>query len=79
MSENRNSARHNMLNLMMQHEEFIVIGLTGRIGSGCSRVAKVLSSSYKDLNLPLITPGYQGLADDMARDRRILQRYASAH
>lgn len=79
MVEDRNSARHNMLNLMMQHEEFIVIGLTGRIGSGCSRVAKVLSSSYKDLNLPLITPGYQGLADDMARDRRILQRYASAH
>lgn len=75
----KSSSRPNMLNLMMQHEEFIVIGLTGRIGSGCSKVAKVLSSSYKDLNLPLITPGYQGLVDDTARDRRILQRYASAH
>ena len=79
MVEDRNSARHNMLNLMMQHEEFIVIGLTGRIGSGCSRVAKVLSSSFKDLNLPVITPGCQGLTDDTARDRRILRRYVSAH
>ena len=69
----------NMLALMTQREQFIIIGLTGRIGVGCSETAKVMSSSYSELNLPLITPGVVGLNSDEIRDKRILQRYCSFH
>jgi ABC-type dipeptide/oligopeptide/nickel transport system ATPase component len=31
-------------------EEFIVIGLTGKTGSGCTTVAKILEDGYKDYN-----------------------------
>ena len=34
---------------LADREDFLVIGLTGRIGSGCSEVCKILSSSFDDL------------------------------
>lgn len=68
-----------MREMLKQHEEFILIGLTGRIGSGCSEAGKILSSSFQDLGLPKIYPGNQGLTNDFERDRRILYRYADHH
>lgn len=71
--------RRNMVNIMSQNEEFIIIGLTGRVGSGCSEAAEIFGSTYQQLELPWIQPGIQGLRSNEERDFRILQRYASAH
>lgn len=71
--------RQNIVNIMSQNEEFIIIGLTGRVGSGCSEAAEIFGSTYQQLELPWIQPGIQGLRSNEDRDFRILQRYASAH
>ena len=71
--------RRRMVNIMSQNEEFIIIGLTGRVGSGCSEAAEIFGSTYQQLELPWIQPGIQGLRSNEERDFRILQRYASAH
>ncbi len=71
--------RKNMINIMSQNEEFIIIGLTGRIGSGCTETAKILASNFQQLELPWIQPGTKGLRDNDEREKRILQRYAGSH
>lgn len=71
--------RRNMVNIMSQNKEFIIIGLTGRVGSGCSEAAEIFGSTYQQLELPWIQPGIHGLRNNKERDLRILQRYASAH
>jgi len=71
--------RNNMKNIMMQNEDFIIIGLTGRTGSGCTDAAKIFSSTYKELELPQITAGPNGFSNDEERDFRILKRYAGVH
>lgn len=79
---NPTSIRNSRLSIertLSDREDFLVIGLTGRIGSGCSEVAKVLSSSIHDLKLPSIAPGARGLRDDLERDQRVLQQYAASH
>lgn len=65
--------------MLKQHEEFLVIGLTGRVGSGCSEAADILSRPINQIGLQPIHPGDMGLADDKERDRRILYRYATHH
>ena len=73
--------RNNMFQIFDEKEEFIVIGLTGRLGAGCSECAKILCSDYDQIqkNLPWPTPGLHGLRDDEERDLRILARFASSH
>lgn len=56
--------RRNMINIMSQNEEFIIIGLTGKTGSGCSEAARILASDYSELELPLIQPGSNGFTSD---------------
>lgn len=68
-----------MTEALRQHEEFLVIGLTGRLGSGCSEAADILASSFEQIALPPIYPGDLGLKDDKERDLRILYRYAAHH
>lgn len=75
--------------LLKQHEEFILIGLTGRVGSGCSEASEIFGSTYEELELPhesvgtdSLDPGVErakGLESDARRDRRILLRYACHH
>lgn len=38
-------------NLYYSQEDFIVLGLCGKTGSGCSTVAKILESNFEDLRL----------------------------
>ena len=60
-------------------ENFVIIGLTGRTGSGCTTVAeklatkewKELKSNYKDLNSQSI--------DNVIRKNRIVHRYLKDH
>ncbi len=71
--------RKNMINILSQAEEFIIIGLTGRNGAGCTEASKIFNCTYKELELPVINPGTKGFSDNKERERRIFQRYSSTH
>lgn len=42
--------KNNVDEIYKNREKFIVIGLTGKTGSGCSTVAKILEDGYQDYN-----------------------------
>lgn len=69
----------NIEKILLEREEFLVIGLTGRVGSGCSEAADIFQSGIQELQLPAICPGDRGLVDDEERDRRVLIQYFNAH
>lgn len=71
--------RDNMTQTLTNREEFLVIGLTGRVGAGCSRAASILGSDIRELRLPAVAPGPSGLKNDNERDRRIIFAYADNH
>lgn len=66
--------------VLTQREEFLVIGLTGRMGSGCSKVAQLLATPFDELKFPhpVPQPGLQSLAEE-ERVIRIIAEYADAH
>jgi len=66
--------------ILTQREEFLVIGLTGRMGSGCSKVAQLLETPYDELKFPhpVPQPGLQSLTEE-ERAIRIIAEYADAH
>lgn len=78
-NEQKRKQRLYITEMLKQHEEFIVVGITGRVGSGCSEAANILGSSFSQIGLPPIYPGDTGLSNDRERDRRILYRYATHH
>ena len=46
------STRNSIRKLYDEKKDFIIIGLTGRTGSGCSTVAEILATKeYSDLKL----------------------------
>lgn len=55
-------------------DKFIVIGLTGRSGSGCSTVADLLSRSFSELDLPKVC--VSGTTSDHDRKRLIIRDFA---
>ena len=52
-TETQNAISH----VFEQKEKFIIVGLTGRIGSGCTTVANFLTKDFEALELPLPKPG----------------------
>lgn len=60
-----------------ERRNFIVIGLTGRTGSGCTATANLLASSFTDLNLRKPTQSNFGNNDD--RNYAILFDYGSIY
>lgn len=74
-----NVQRNYITNILQQREEFLIIGLTGRIGSGCSTVAQILGQYFSKLGVPSISPNDSGFDNDKQRDLRILYRYAYNH
>ena len=66
--------------ILTQREEFLVIGLTGRMGSGCSKVAQVLATPFDQMNFPHPVPqrGLRSLTEE-ERIVRIIAEYAEAH
>ena len=61
-----------------EREEFIIIGLTGRTGSGCTTVSTILSTeSFDDLNLH--NPKSTDFDDNEQRKYQIIFKYAEKH
>lgn len=72
MSENNVSSAVDML--FDERKNFIIIGLTGRTGSGCSEVAKILSTS-KFEKLDLNEPDSNKFKDNNERKEYIVYKY----
>jgi dCMP deaminase len=65
------------INKVFEHRKnFVVIGLTGRTGSGCSTAARILSTPFSDLRLPTV-PNPPRTHED--RKLRIVRLWAEAH
>ncbi|GJG93879.1 hypothetical protein [Cupriavidus pauculus] len=62
-------------NVFKESSDFIVIGLTGRTGSGCSTTAQILSGDLR--NLP--EAGASHYTGNEARKFRIVKRYLEPH
>lgn len=62
-----------------QREKFIIIGLTGKIGSGCSTVARQCEKKFEELKLACPQPPMNGAWTDKERDSRIIQRFYQHH
>lgn len=58
-------------NIYKETKNFLIIGLTGRTGSGCTTAAKILSSD--EINVP--GEGYEGLTENELKKHRIIKRY----
>ncbi len=57
-----------------RRQKFILIGLTGRTGSGCSTTSELLSKSFEDLNPP--KPKYDDFNNNEERKYNIIYNYA---
>lgn len=71
MSEQNSKA---MESLFDERRNFIIIGLTGRTGSGCSKVAELLSKEFKELNPP--EPKNSNYSNNEERKYNIVYEYA---
>lgn len=61
-----------------EREKFIIIGLTGRTGSGCTTVSKILEKErFTDLNLH--EPEVTGFTNNSERKYQIIYEYAKKH
>ncbi len=68
----------NALNqIYSQREEFIVLGLVGRTGSGCSTAANILSKDVDSLSV--MEPCLEGRPSNEDRKKRIICKFASKH
>ena len=60
--------------LYEKRQKFILIGLTGRTGSGCSTVGEILRKSFLNINPP--TPQLGEARNNDERKYKILYEYA---
>ncbi len=58
-----------------ERSKFVVIGLTGRTGSGCSTVAEILTQYINEVNLPC--PNQSNFTSNEERKYRIIYNYMS--
>ena len=61
-----------------EREDFIIIGLTGRTGSGCTTVSKILSTELFD-DLSLKHPKETDFSSNSERKYQIIYNYARKH
>ena len=54
-------------------KNFLIIGLTGRTGSGCSTAANKLCSTSLDVPFD----GYEGLTENELKKHKIIHKYLS--
>ena len=60
--------------LFSERKDFIIIGLTGRTGSGCTTVAKLLSQTFEELSPP--NPKYNDFNNNEERKYQIVYNFA---
>jgi deoxycytidylate deaminase len=60
-----------------QRENFIIIGLTGRTGSGCSKAAEILTKNIEDLKT--VEPYLSNIPSNEDRKKYIIDQYAKKH
>lgn len=73
-----NKTSNSINSIFKEHEKFIILGLTGRTGSGCSTLAKVLNTE-KFEDLALKTPQPNNFEHNYERKYRIIYKYAEKH
>lgn len=73
MTENQTALHTAVRTVFDEREKFIVFGLTGRTGSGCSTAAGLLSKNFEELCLPSPQSSGEGGADD--RKYRLVHAY----
>lgn len=56
-------------NIYNLRQKFVLIGLTGRTGSGCSTVANLLKSGFVEMLPPLPTENHDGISNDERKYR----------
>lgn len=67
-----NAIAEGLENLFTKRSEFILVGLTGRTGSGCTTSANLLSRDFSELQLPDPEPNPETISD---RKYRIIYSY----
>ncbi len=65
--------KHDLKHLYKLRSDFLVIGLTGRQGSGCSTVANFLTSTFENIKFP--KPVTSKFSSNEERKYRIAYRY----
>ena len=63
--------------VFQEREKFILIGLTGRTGSGCTTAANLLSIKLNDFDLP--KPRLSEFDNNVERKERIIYNYSQKH
>jgi deoxycytidylate deaminase/dephospho-CoA kinase len=63
--------------IYLHRDNFIIIGLTGRSGSGCSKAADILSKDFDNMNLQ--EPGFAKNATNTDRKNAIIYKFAKRH
>jgi len=77
-SENMKEESKGLNKLYRERENFILIGLTGRIGSGCSNAVNILSSeSFEEADLPF--PQRDNFSNIDERKYKIIYDYLARH
>lgn len=71
--------RNAIKSIFDEKEEFLVIGLTGKIASGCTTVSKLIQKNMVEKRLFRQTPGISGFYSDYERECRIIQRFYKHH
>lgn len=56
-------------NIYNLRQKFVLIGLTGRTGSGCSTVANLLKSGFAEILPPVPTENHDGISNDERKYR----------
>lgn len=79
MKDIQNYKRKTIEKIFTDHEQYVVIGLTGKIGSGCSDVARRCCKSMNELGLSQVRAGVKGFYSNEERDLCILQRFYEFH
>lgn len=62
-----------------EREKYIIIALTGKVGSGCTVVADIFEQPFSEINLVCESPNQSGFENDKQRALRILWRFYNEH